>query len=45
MTPEFLERVKRDYDEEKLEMDWDSYLKGYIACLKRFGRVKYEYDA
>jgi hypothetical protein len=41
MTPEFLERVKRDYDEEKSEMDWDSCLKGYIACLKRFGGAKY----
>jgi hypothetical protein len=37
MTPEFIERVKRDYVAEKSTLDWDSYLAGYIACLKRFG--------
>lgn len=36
MTPEFIERVQRDYKAEKSELDWDSYLAGYIACLKRF---------
>jgi hypothetical protein len=36
MTPEFLERVKRDYKAEQSDLDWDSYLAGYIACLKRF---------
>ena len=37
MTPEFIERVKRDYVAEDSNLDWDSYLAGYIACLKRFG--------
>lgn len=37
MTPEFIERVQRDYAAEKSELDWDSYLAGYLACLKRFG--------
>lgn len=36
MTPEFIERVKRDYAVEKSTLDWDSYLAGYMACLKRF---------
>jgi hypothetical protein len=36
MTPEFIERVKRDYVLEKSVLDWDSYLAGYLACLKRF---------
>ena len=40
MTPEFLERVKRDYDKEPLGLDWDSYLAGYWAALKRFGGRK-----
>ena len=37
MTPEFLERVKRDYDKESTTLDWDSYLAGYWAAIKRFG--------
>ena len=37
MTPEFIERAKRDYAAEKSALDWDSYLAGYMACLKRFG--------
>ena len=37
MTPEFIERVKRDYAAEKDPLDWASYLAGYLACLKRFG--------
>ena len=37
MTPEFIERAKRDYVSEDAALDWDSYLAGYIACLKRFG--------
>jgi hypothetical protein len=37
MTPEFIERVKRDYAEEKSVLDWDSYLAGYWAAIKRFG--------
>jgi len=40
MTPEFLERVKRDYDKEPQGLDWDSYLAGYWASLKRFGGRK-----
>ena len=37
MTAEFIERAKRDYVAEQSELDWNSYLAGYIACLKRFG--------
>lgn len=40
MTPEFIERVKRDYDKEKSNLDWESYLAGYWAGLKRFGLRK-----
>ena len=40
MTPEFINRVKRDYETEQSTVDWDSYLAGYIACLKRFGGKK-----
>ena len=40
MTPEFLERVKRDYDSEHSELDWKSYLAGYWAGIKRFGGGK-----
>lgn len=38
MTPEFIERVKRDYVAEESTLDWHSYLAGYLACLKRFVR-------
>ena len=40
MTPEFIERVRRDYEKEspQLDLDWDSYLAGYWACIQRFGR-------
>ena len=37
MTPEFIERVKRDYENEKSTVDWESYLAGYWAGVKRFG--------
>jgi hypothetical protein len=37
MTHEFIERVKRDYEAEQSTLDWEGYLAGYIACLKRFG--------
>jgi hypothetical protein len=37
MTLEFIERARRDYVAEKSVLDWDSYLAGYLACLKRFG--------
>ena len=40
MTPEFLERVKRDYDKESNTLDWDSYLAGYWAAIKRFGEQR-----
>jgi hypothetical protein len=37
MTPEFIERVKRDYNKESNKPDWESYLAGYWAGVKRFG--------
>lgn len=37
MTSEFIDRVKRDYAAEKPTLSWESYLAGYMACLKRFG--------
>ena len=37
MTPEFIERVKKDYNNEPNKPDWDSYLAGYWAAVKRFG--------
>lgn len=37
MTPEFIERVKKDYEAEQTTLDWDSYLTGYWAAVKRFG--------
>ncbi len=40
MTPEFIERVKRDYDSEVTKPDWDSYLAGYWAAVKRFGNAR-----
>ena len=40
MTPEFIERVKKDYDKEVNKPDWDSYLAGYWAGVKRFGAKK-----
>ena len=40
MTEEFIERVERDYAAEESALDWDSYLAGYMACLKRFGGKK-----
>lgn len=40
MTPEFLERVRRDYDREHSELDWKAYLAGYLAGIKRFGGRK-----
>ena len=40
MTPEFLERVKRDYDKESTTLDWDSYLAGYWAAIMRFGEQR-----
>lgn len=40
MTPEFIERVKRDYDKESNKPDWESYLAGYWAGVKRFGEKR-----
>lgn len=37
LTPEFLERVRLDYKLEPIQTDWDSYLAGYWAAVKRFG--------
>lgn len=36
MSPEFLEKVKKDYYNSNQKLDWESFLAGYIACLKRF---------
>ena len=40
MTPEFIERAKRDFDAEQTTLDWDSYLAGYWAAVKRFGEPR-----
>jgi hypothetical protein len=40
MTPEFIKRVRRDYDANQSTLDWDSYLAGYWAAIKRFGGDK-----
>lgn len=40
MTPEFIERVKRDYDKEPNKPDWKSYLAGYWAGVKRFSEKR-----
>jgi hypothetical protein len=40
MTPEFIERVKKDYEKESTKLDWDSYLAGYWAGIKRFGEKR-----
>ena len=40
MTLEFLERVRRDYEKEFTQMNWDSYLAGYWAAVKRFGEKR-----
>jgi hypothetical protein len=42
MTPEFIERVRRDYDKETNKPDWESYLAGYWAGVKRFGTRREE---
>ena len=42
MTPEFIERVQRDYNKEPNTLDWDSYLAGYWAAVKRFGGKREE---
>jgi hypothetical protein len=40
MTPEFLERVRQDYEKESTNLDWDSYVAGYWAGIKRFGEKR-----
>jgi hypothetical protein len=40
MTPEFIERVRRDYEKEPNKPDWESYLAGYWASVKRFGEKR-----
>ena len=40
MTPEFIERVRRDYDKEPNKPDWESYLAGYWAAVKRFSEKR-----
>ena len=40
MTPEFIERVRRDYEKEPNKPDWESYLAGYWAGVKRFGEKR-----
>lgn len=40
MTPEFIERAKRDYDNEPVKPEWESYLAGYWAGVKRFGEKR-----
>lgn len=42
MTPEFIERVQRDYNKEPNTLNWDSYLAGYWAAVKRFGSKRDE---
>lgn len=37
MTPEFLEKARKDYEQLTSDIDWQSFLKGYIAAVKRFG--------
>jgi len=38
MTPEFIERAKKDFSkEEYFEDDWKAFLAGYWAATKRFG--------
>lgn len=40
MTSEFIDRVRRDYDREQSKLDWESYLAGYWAAVKRFGEKR-----
>lgn len=37
MTPEFIERVRHDFEKETNQLDWPSYLSGYWAAVQRFG--------
>jgi hypothetical protein len=37
MTPEFIERAKKDFDKDDRYLDWESFLAGYWAATKRFG--------
>lgn len=40
MTSAFMAKVQKDFETEKSNLDWNSYLAGYIASLKRFGSVR-----
>ena len=41
LTEEFLAKVRKDFENANLpECDFDVFLKGYVACLKRFGGVR-----
>jgi len=41
LSDEFIAKVRKDFDNSGLESwQWDTFLKGYIACLKRFGGRK-----
>jgi len=37
MTPEFIERARKDFDKDDRYLDWESFLAGYWAATKRFG--------
>lgn len=38
MTPEFIERARKDFDKDDRYLDWESFLAGYWAATKRFGQ-------
>jgi hypothetical protein len=40
MTPEFIELVQQEYNNEPNKPDWESYLAGYWAAVKRFGEKR-----
>lgn len=38
MKSEFIAKVRKDFEASELpEYEWQTYLMGYLACLKRFG--------
>ncbi len=38
MTPELLDKIKKDFDNNKRATDLASYLAGYQDAMKRFGQ-------
>jgi hypothetical protein len=38
MTPELLDKIKKDFDNNKRATDLGSYLAGYQDAIKRFGQ-------